>query len=69
MNDFTLEDLERIYECVDSDYHHSNWPKSKYDPLIYKIQSMIDNYKEDCTKSWPSNMIKPCPDCKRFHSE
>lgn len=46
MNDFTREQLELIAECVEYDFYHSNWSKSMYDPLISKINAMIDNYCE-----------------------
>lgn len=49
MNDFTKEELELIRECIESDYYQTDWPQCMYDPLIYKLQSMIDNYCEHST--------------------
>ncbi len=46
MNEFTKHELELIAECVEADFYHSNWSKSMYEPLINKIQSIIDNYCE-----------------------
>ena len=68
MNDFTKEDLNQLMDAC------MYWFECPYDGilkeahhLVAKIQTMIDNYKEDCEKSWPSNMIEPCPSCKEFH--
>lgn len=44
MNDFTKEELEIISLCVENDFYNSNYPRSMYEPLYEKIQSMIDNY-------------------------
>jgi hypothetical protein len=70
MNDFTKEELESISnwgECY-TEFGNS-WCDKIERPLINKIQAMIDNYSEICEKIWPVNMIKPCPECKRFHDE
>ena len=46
MNDFTKDELGIIAECVEADFYHTNWSKSMYEPLIKKIQSLINNYCE-----------------------
>ncbi len=49
MNDFTKEELELIFECVDADFYKTNWSRNMYEVLINKIQCMIDNY---CEHDW-----------------
>lgn len=44
MNEFTKEELEIIENCLENDFYTSNWPKSMYEPLITKIQTMIENW-------------------------
>lgn len=67
MNDFTKEELELISECIEADFYHTNWSKSMYEPLINKIQSMIDNYCEhqDRVASSDENghMVVQCGRC------
>lgn len=46
MNEFKKEELELIAECVEFDFYHANWSKNMYEPLINKIQSMINNYPD-----------------------
>lgn len=41
MNDFTKEELESIWNCVDLYTDHPHHP---YQELLNKIQSMIDDY-------------------------
>jgi hypothetical protein len=60
MNDFTKEELELIAQCVESDFYHANWPRSMYEPLLDKIQAMIDNYEEI---KIPKTAQYICPDC------
>jgi hypothetical protein len=45
--DFTKEELKLIAECVEADFYHTNWSQSMYDPLMYKIKTMIENHRED----------------------
>lgn len=65
MNEFTKEELEIIAECVDADFYHTNWSKSMYEPLITKIQSMIDNYCEHETDQGGcgGDMLYTCKKC------
>lgn len=46
MNDFTKEDLKKIYGCVDLFTEGADSREEHYQPLLNKIQSMIDNYVE-----------------------
>ncbi len=62
MNDFTKEELELIAECVEADFHHTNWSKRIYEPLINKIQSMIENYCEHTPE--PINQEICCTKCQ-----
>jgi len=71
MNEFTKEELELIGECVEADFYHSNWSKSMYEPLMNKIQSMIDDY---CHHEWITilqaqngeNIIDKCAKCTKL---
>lgn len=65
MNDFTKEELELIHTCVESDYYHSNWSKSMYEPLINKIQSMIDNYCEHKEFTEHQSNCSICDNCHK----
>lgn len=49
MNDFTKEELEKLLSWADvyTEFGRS-WATKLQMPLIDKIQSMIDNYKEPC---------------------
>jgi len=63
MNGFTKAELEDIYEAV------MDTNIAMFENLPSKIQSMIDNYKEEC-KTWrDANHIEACPDCGRWHDE
>jgi hypothetical protein len=46
MNDFTKEELEKIYGCIDLFSEDANSREEYYQPLLNKLQSMIDNYCE-----------------------
>lgn len=48
MNDFTKEELESIKDSIERDYYVSNLSRDFYEPLISKIQFMIDNYCVTC---------------------
>jgi len=67
MNDFTKEELLCARDALE--LWNSKHICSDMRNLNIKIQSMIDNYQQACNKSWPSNMIPPCPECKKFHDE
>lgn len=47
MNDFTKEELEKIYGCIDLFTEGADSREEQYQPLLNKIQSMIDNYGQE----------------------
>lgn len=64
MNDFTKEELETLNDCVwAKDY---NGIPCKYEVLLNKIASMIDNY---CEHEWKESAINAiyCPHCQKSH--
>lgn len=70
MNDFTKDELESIWNCVDLYTDHPHHP---YQELLNKIQSMIDDYsecnhKEIITGAYPrSNSPKKCDACGELY--
>lgn len=66
MNDFTKEELELIAECVESDFYHTNWSRSMYDPLMLKLQSMIENYCDHDGKIGKDYPGEKCMKCNRM---
>lgn len=43
MNDFTKEELEQLYHCAKFVTEY-NWLHDRYDGLMKKIQSLMENY-------------------------
>ncbi len=69
MNDFTKEQLEIISECVIADFNQTNWPRCMYEPIISKIQSLIDNYcdHEQCGDG--AGLEQVCSKCHKSSNE
>ncbi len=65
MNGFKKEELELIAECVEADFYHTNWSKCMYEPLMNKIQSMIDNYCEHSALKDVGKEYKVCRGCSK----
>jgi len=68
MNDFTLEELEYIANCV---YVYDDLRDgSGHYILLKKIHSVIDNYCEhERTKEVPSNSVIICTKCYKVVEE
>ena len=64
MNDFTKEELIELLFCRDT---ASCLDGNERFDLGQKIQSMIDNYKEQCPYPHDVNTIGCCPYCKEYH--
>lgn len=62
MSDFTKEELEYIYDELDS-----NYSELKNIPLMNKVKSMVDNY---CDHEWITypNDFAASPFCKKCHT-
>lgn len=67
MNDFTKEELEYIFYCVDI-VTHKNDEHDKYEKLEDKIQSMIDSYCDHELEDWAlmDNNQKICIKCENI---
>jgi hypothetical protein len=72
MNDFTKEELESISNCIEIYGHDCMMPGFIYDPLLLKVQSMIDNYCscDDCIHYFINDhsvvdgkALRRCKDC------
>jgi|JI10StandDraft_1071094.scaffolds.fasta_scaffold55099_11 hypothetical protein len=61
MNDFTKEELEKIFYCVDITSHIQD---DNEQPLLDKLQSMIDNYCTQHTWIGAHDGIMFCYHCK-----
>lgn len=74
MNDFTKEELEYIFYCVDI-VTHKNDEHDVYGKLEDKIQSLIDNYCEHESDGniWEGNTDNNMPNefrcvkCRKFY--
>ncbi len=63
MNDFTKEELELILNDVsqcDMEYSRT----TQQEELMFKIQSMIENYKKPCEHKW-MNMAYAYMQCEK----
>jgi hypothetical protein len=58
MNDFSKEELKILYHCAKFVTEY-NWLHDKYDGIMYKIRSIIDNY---CEHDYRGN-TQHCNDC------
>lgn len=68
MNDFTKEEWELIKDSIENDYYLSNLSRDFYDPLINKIQSMIDNYC-DHEFDYDGTAESSCRKCGRLEND
>lgn len=59
MNDFTKEELETIENRLQRTQLISN------DPLVNKVQSMIDNYCEHEKTEWVRDAMLVCENCRK----
>ena len=65
MNDFTKDELEQLYHCAKFVTEY-NWLHDRYEGLMKKIQSMIDNYCEHIPileLNWKGEDIFICNKC------
>jgi hypothetical protein len=70
MNDFTKEELQFLYECLDDEISTFRLANNSYCCTMRdKIQSMIDKYHEhECDHEWDGVLISDCPNtgkCKK----
>jgi hypothetical protein len=65
MNDFTKEELQYISNYIFKG--HACISVGKHEELKEKLQSMIDNYKENCHEIRDINCIYACPLCGEHH--
>ena len=65
MNDFTKEELEDIYNCIDVYCWGSPVSKAVHELLMNKIQYMIDDYCDHEPEEWSKQLtFQKCKKCK-----
>lgn len=47
MNNFTIEELYIIAECVEDDFYRTNWSREIYEPIMIKIRDLIENSEKN----------------------
>ena len=66
MNDFTLEELERLKLVIENDLE--KYDSNELELLLVKIQTMIDKFENLCAHEFERELIKIdlCNKCKCF---